>query len=713
MPVSFAELASFGFSVFPVRKNDKRPISSWLSYQTTMPTDEEIASWDNGDYNVGVVCGAISDLLVLDVDGDDAQTLLDALDLPVTPTVRTKKGRHYYFKLPNGEVRNSVRKAGVALDVRAEGGYVVGPGSGHPEGGTYEWEISPRDVPLADLPDRVLALISKSAESRSIGSRNLLVAKQNGDAENRFSAYGSHLLAQGIATILHAKEGERNDTLNGVAFQVASFVAAAELSWDSFETEMLSAAISIGLEFAEAKATLKSAWQGGYLKPMPWVETAKNWVYISSRDQFYSLKGGVGYSQKAFNTTFNSQRRWEKLTISTFLTDNDLVYKVADLCFDPSCPEEIYHRNGQLWLNTYVDPKIKSIAGDTSPISEFIEYLIPDQLEREHLLRMIAWTVRNPGKKLGHALLLRSANQGVGKSTLIELWRTMLGSENTRMTTTETINGAYQGFVDGKLLVSVEELNMAFGAQGYNRIKDLITGHTAEVNEKYVVSRERANYATFAFLTNLANPVIIEDTDRRFFFIDSPAVPREPDYYTEFNTWWRQNIEIVRYYLEQVDLEGFNPYSPPPDTRAKGLLRAASKSPLEQEIAEAIANRSWPFSRDIVTLDEVMSCLRYSAQGHSIGKVKAAMQTVGAIPLGQHRLPGEWLSGMGKPLFRSGGNKRGSLWAAVNGSYWERAGPQALAEEYARAEGLLSNFDGSGFGIGYAPTSDPVFQQSV
>jgi hypothetical protein len=708
VPVSFEELASFGFSVFPVRTKSKQPALNWSTYQRIRPTNEEIALWDGGDYNAGVVCGSISGLLVLDVDGDEAQTLLDTLDLPRTPTVRTKRGRHYYFKLPEGDFRNSVRVADVPLDVRAEGGYVVGPGSTHPDGGTYEWEISPREAPLATLPSQVQDLIRKPAERPLTSPSNALVVRQTEEGGNRFAAWARKMLSEGVATIRHAKEGERNDTLNRVAFQIASYTVSAELPWASFELEMLAAAISVGLEEGEAKSTLESAFKAGSNQPMEWVNTAKNWVYIASRDQFYSLSGDVAFSQRAFNTMFNSQRHWEKFTISAFLTDNNLVDKVADMRFDPSFTQKVYSKDGQRWLNTYVDPAIQAEVGDTTPISDFIEYLVPNPVEREHMLRMIAWTVRNPGRKLGHALLLRSANQGVGKSTLIDIWRTMLGCENTRMTTTETINGAYQGYVDGKLLVSVEELNMAFGAQGYNRIKDLITGHTAEVNEKYIVSKERPNYATFVFLTNLANPVMIEDTDRRFFFIDTPAMPRDPSYYAEFNVWWRHNLAIIRHYLDQINLDAFNPFAPPPETEAKRLLRAASKSPLEQEIGEAIANRSWPFSRDIVTLDEVIASLRYTPQGHSVSKVTSVMQAVGAIALGQHRLSGEWLSGMGKPFFRNG-NRRSSVWAVSNGGYWERAGREAVAEEYARAEGMLTNFDGLGLGIAYAAKGNPLF----
>jgi len=105
---NFSDLSSMGWSFFILPRGRKEPSGSWKNYQSVRPTPTQVLDWEGAVANVGIVTGRLSDLLVLDVDSDEAQKLIDGLDLPATPTVRTAKGRHYYFKHPANDVRNKV-----------------------------------------------------------------------------------------------------------------------------------------------------------------------------------------------------------------------------------------------------------------------------------------------------------------------------------------------------------------------------------------------------------------------------------------------------------------------------------------------------------------------------------------------------------------------------------------------------------------------------
>lgn len=96
------------------------------------------------DANIGIVTGAESRILVLDVDGRQGEESLIELvrrgfKLPDTYTVRTGGGgQHLYFLWPGGaEVRNSQSRIAPGLDIRGQGGYVVAPPSLHQSGDCY------------------------------------------------------------------------------------------------------------------------------------------------------------------------------------------------------------------------------------------------------------------------------------------------------------------------------------------------------------------------------------------------------------------------------------------------------------------------------------------------------------------------------------------------------------------------------------------------
>ena len=107
------------------------------------------------DANIGVACGG--GLIVVDADTLAGEKAVRAFEVPDTPTVRTGNGRHFYL---TGKAPNRVRVL-PGVDIRGSGGYVVGAGSRHPNGATYRWEISPREVKLAPAPGSLLALLAE------------------------------------------------------------------------------------------------------------------------------------------------------------------------------------------------------------------------------------------------------------------------------------------------------------------------------------------------------------------------------------------------------------------------------------------------------------------------------------------------------------------------------------------------------------------------
>ena len=122
---------AMGLSVIPVKPNSKIPATKWLEYQLRLPSIDEINEWWGGEnplYNIGIVTGAISGIVVIDCDSPSAITAFLELYKGDAPRVRTPRGMHFFFKYEEG-MRNSVRVAGYDLDIRADGGYVVAPPS--------------------------------------------------------------------------------------------------------------------------------------------------------------------------------------------------------------------------------------------------------------------------------------------------------------------------------------------------------------------------------------------------------------------------------------------------------------------------------------------------------------------------------------------------------------------------------------------------------
>lgn len=130
-----------GLSVIPIRPKGKIPSVKWEPYQTEQATSEQIRQWWRKwpSANIGIVCGKISGITVVDADSQAGREALEEFlpDTLAMPMVRTENGWHYYFKYVPG-IPNKVR-AIRDCDVRNDGGYVIAPPSINENGRAYKW----------------------------------------------------------------------------------------------------------------------------------------------------------------------------------------------------------------------------------------------------------------------------------------------------------------------------------------------------------------------------------------------------------------------------------------------------------------------------------------------------------------------------------------------------------------------------------------------
>lgn len=172
-----------GWYVLPLNPQSKvlspdlRDTLAFDGSQDAPPDARAIQRWFEiePELNVGIRLAG-SNLAVFDVDGIEHTHKIPGFDpdgLPLTPTVQTARGLHYYFRAPDGKESGQVRVfqpphpsvlVGDFLTTYSPqwaGGpaYVVAPPSRHPDGlTTYRWLVNP-NVPLAEVPAWLLAAV--------------------------------------------------------------------------------------------------------------------------------------------------------------------------------------------------------------------------------------------------------------------------------------------------------------------------------------------------------------------------------------------------------------------------------------------------------------------------------------------------------------------------------------------------------------------------
>lgn len=189
-----------GYSVLPLAPSSKIPHKGSHGFKEATTIDEKVNDlWNKeSSSNIGIATGAVSGLLIIDVDiknGKDGTSGLNSLlgehSLPITRKALTPSGGyHLYYKLPEGSFIPS--RAGIAegVDIRCDGGYIVAPPSRTPKG-SYQWEDD--SVLIATTPEWLLDILHKAKP-----------ITDEGDLQQDFSGVVVH-------------EGERNDQVYKVS----------------------------------------------------------------------------------------------------------------------------------------------------------------------------------------------------------------------------------------------------------------------------------------------------------------------------------------------------------------------------------------------------------------------------------------------------------------------------------------------------------------
>jgi hypothetical protein len=286
--IQWPELYEWGFSVFPLRMRDKRPLGPWEKYQSERANDDELRLWgENRALNGAIATGIVSGIFVVDLDSEAATTAFFARGVPETPIVKTAKGHHVYFRYPGFAVKNSAGRIGRGIDIRGEGGYVVAPGSIHPTGARYEWEKSPDEVPIAQAPAWLLAELTREPHPQPVIPGERSETRDPGDRAQHLNGSGSDYgtpdgkpyvdtaLDREIKKLRDAREGTRNDTLNTVAMVFGQFVAGGHISQSYAQNRLMAEAVHTGLPEREARTTIASGLKKGLTEPRRIPERAR------------------------------------------------------------------------------------------------------------------------------------------------------------------------------------------------------------------------------------------------------------------------------------------------------------------------------------------------------------------------------------------------------------------------------------------------------
>lgn len=557
-------LAEFGFYVFPAGVDAKVPMDQgWQEMATRDP--KRIRRWWGGSpllgipqsYNIGIFTGKFwtgkedTNLLVVDVDnkkkskGDDTVLLLElqGKELPDTYTQLTPSGgRHLVYRTTH-RLGNSSHHVGPGIDTRACGGILIGHGS-EVDGKLYVADFAK----LAVAPKWLTDVCSEAKAKDATASIPVPVDEKY--AELRALDY--------LEKTPGAQEGARGSSAYRIAAYLKDLGLSCHRTYELLSMEW-AGKCDPPIDDGQLRFSVENAYRYGkdgigvaapeadfpVEKPVrpsadgvpsnPIDKLNSEYAFVLAGGGHHILWETTDAKGKFFLEHLQELSFHRKFASESWVTGDskpELITKLwmrskkrrsyRGFCFNPG--REVPAGYYNLWRGFTEEPVDIGCPQATEAVAEFLRHIEQnicdgDPALYEYVVGWFAHLVQRPWEKPEVALVLRG-EKGVGKNVVFDVIGHLLGGHYLNVANRRFLVGNFNGHLENKLLLSVDEAFWSGDKSANGVLKDVVTGKTHFIERKGQEPYTVDNLLRLAILGNEDWLVPASWDERRFAVCD-------------------------------------------------------------------------------------------------------------------------------------------------------------------------------------------------
>jgi hypothetical protein len=336
-----------------------------------------------------------------------------------------------------------------------------------------------------------------------------------------------------------------------------------------------------------------------------------NYVFVGEQNKFYNSEKYMWFTPEAF-TNFHLGDDAESRTVAL----KGRTKKVDKIDYAPEFPD-FFTENGVNYGNLWRNRPIVRKKGDCSTWLEHFKTLGWDS---KHMLQWMAFTIRHPGQKINHTIILGSG-EGSGKDWLLTPLKKAMDMDH-RTISGEDLLKDFNTYLVGTKYLHINEVELGGSADALkvsNRIKPLTCAppETLPINEKSIKGYDVRNIVNVTMTTNSRLPLRLRDMSRRIYALWSDfsvrddtgnVSPKWAAYWDKQWAWmngegWKHCVD----YLMELDISDFNPGESPPVTEWLSEMVGNSENGVVQTLRCLFANRYLNLSCNEVTTMDILS----------------------------------------------------------------------------------------------------------
>ena len=378
---------------------------------------------------------------------------------------------------------------------------------------------------------------------------------------------------------------------------------------------------------------------GRHLLPEFTNEFVNRIAYMMKQKKYYDLEDKEMYDAEAIDVKYSKffDGRYTPLKYWKQHKDSKVC---VDFAYKPDNNNRFVTVNKKLMINVYEKNELEpNPKADTDLFWALVKHIIPHDDYREHFLNWFAYPIQNPGKKIRHALLLQSDEFQLGKGSLFDIHRDLLGHHNTNKIDLKEALDKAKGYLINKQTVLIDEAK-ASGSWGeknmfLNTLKTLITEGKAGIRQMYKDYTEQDTCTNYWINTNYRDAFPMPYNEVRYFVYFSEA-KRNANLLDQFHEerLYGDLVSGVLADLLDRDLSKFKPMGVAPETPYLQQMRKLADRPIADYVREQFEQGIHPFNRDILSVTELFSWLTDNVRNVKVlrqNELAQALRDVGGI----------------------------------------------------------------------------------
>ena len=363
-------------------------------------------------------------------------------------------------------------------------------------------------------------------------------------------------------------------------------------------------------------------------------------VYMMKQKMYYDLEDKEMYAAESVDVKYARDFKDDKYTPLLFWKKHPDRKVAVNFTYKPEKePKRFVHVEKKLMVNIYEkhefypDPKV-----DADLYWALVKHVFPHDECRNHYLDWIAYILQNPGKKIRHALILQSDEFQLGRGSLYDVIRDILGRTNARKIELAEALDKGKGYLINSQVVLIDEAKSkgTWSEKEHliNSMKTLITEGSQGIRQLYKEYTEQDTCTNYIINTNHRDAFALPKNEVRYWVYFSEN-KRNEKLLEEYHDARDNHNLAAGVYAELLDrnLSKFKPNGVAPHTIYRDMMTKLADRPVNDYVRDKFEQVVPPFYRDLVTTVELLDWLKIKARVRVSREVDVAnaLKQVGGI----------------------------------------------------------------------------------